>query len=75
MKFNVDDFKFCKTFEDLKNGDVFYTEASGTLWIKLRENNYLYNSAVALDDGTICSFRDDDYVVKVNIKCEITLSN
>lgn len=79
MKFNVDDFHFCKSFGELKDGEVFYTEASGTLWMKLRENDFLYNSlynsAVALDNGTVCSFKNDDDVIKVDIECKITLSN
>lgn len=74
---NVNDLNFCKPFKELKNGEVFYTTASGTLWMKLRQTENLVddNSAVALDDGTVCSFIDNEDVIKVDIKCEISLSN
>lgn len=75
MKFNVDDFQFHTPFGDLKNGETFYFEPSGTIWMKLYEDEFLYNSAVALDDGTVCQFKDDEDVIKVDIKCEITFSN
>ena len=65
---------FYKLFGDLKNGEVFYTEASGILWMKLREDGFLYNSAVALDDGTVCTFDDNERVIKLDMKCEITFS-
>ena len=74
MKFNVDDFKFQALFKDLKNGETFYYEPSGVVWMKLCENTHFHNQAVALDDGMVCEFDDNDLVVKVNIKCEVTIS-
>ena len=73
MKFNLDDFKIYTPFGELKNGEVFYTEASGTLWMKLCDA--IHNSAVALDDGTVCTFGEKERVIKVNVKCEITISH
>ena len=68
---NVNDLTFYKPFEELKNGEVFYTEASGTIWMKLREDEFLYNSAVSLDDGTVCAFGDEENVIKVNLECKV----
>ena len=68
MKFNVDDFLKPYTFGDLKCGETFYYEPSGIIWMKLREDEYVYNSAVSLDDGTICAFSDNEHVIKLDIK-------
>lgn len=73
MKISIDNFKYRTCFGDLKGGETFYYEPSGIIWMKLQEQEFLYNSAVALDDGTVCQFADDEYVIKVDIECEITL--
>lgn len=74
MKFNADDFKFQTCFRDLKNGETFYYEPSGIIWMKLRENEFCYSSAVSLDDGSVCTFSDDELVIKVDVECKITIS-
>lgn len=71
MKLNVNenDFNFDTSFGALENGETFFYEPSGVIWMKLNED---YNNAVALDDGTVCEFNDDERVIKVDIKCEVT---
>lgn len=70
MKFILNNFN--TSFRDLKNGETFYYEPSGVIWMKLRDGD-MYNSAVALDDGTVCQFDDSERVVKVDVECKISL--
>lgn len=75
MKINVDNYKFYTLFGELKNGETFYYEPSGVIWMKIAKHDGFYNCAVALDDGIVSQFDDDDRVIKVDIKCEIAISN
>lgn len=74
MKFNANDFDFYTPFGDLNSGDTFYYEPSGVIWMKLHEDGDFYNRAVALDDGVVAIFNDDEGVIKVDIECKITFS-
>jgi hypothetical protein len=73
MKINVDDLTIYTSFGALENGETFYYEPSDVIWMKLREDEYP-NSAVSLDDGTVCMFNDDERVIKVDIECEVTVN-
>lgn len=42
--------------------------------MKLHECNAFSNSAVALDDGVVAVFNDDESVIKVDVECKITFS-
>lgn len=74
MNFN---FKFYTLFGNLKNGDTFYYEPSGVIWMKLREDekNTYHNKAVSLDDGTVCTFDNEECVIKLDIHSEVVFSN
>ena len=74
MKINTDNFEFYTPFGDLNSGDTFYYEPSGVIWMKLHECNAFSNSAVALDDGVVAVFNDDESVIKVDVECKITFS-
>lgn len=76
MKFNANDFDFYTPFGDLNSGDTFYYEPSGVIWMKLFEDadKTFSNNAVALDDGVIGAFNDDESVIKVDVECKITFS-
>ncbi len=73
MNINVNDFNIYTPFGDLENGEAFYYEPSGIIWMKLLDGDF-HNYAVALDDGTVCEFSDHERVVKVDIECKITIS-
>jgi hypothetical protein len=75
MKINVNNYKFYTLFGELKSGETFYYEPSGVVWMKIAKHDGFYNCAVALDDGIISQFDDEDRVIKVDIKCEIAISN
>ena len=74
MKISVDDVKIYRQFGELENGETFYYEPSGIIWMKLLDGDF-HNCAVALDDGTVCEFGDHERVIKVDIKCTITISS
>lgn len=61
-----------KTFSEIEEGEAFYYEPSGVMWIKL--NCQLFDThgnpynAVALDDGTPSYFEPNDIMTTIPTK-------
>lgn len=72
MKIDVN-FKNTNRFGDLRGGDTFWYELSGTLWMKLiitydGDNVETIYNAVALDDGTLSEFGDNEVIIPIKTK-------